>query len=425
MNIKDLRPELDKCVSCGRCLGVCPVYQLTGHEGSVARGKLALLKAELDGPEDLHRRMKDLLSHCLLCGACSENCASGVKGDEIIQTGRAMALQGGGLNRLKSLLTRDILARGLGAKAALKAKSLFLKNVPPESGLHFRFPVPGLGEGRWLPGLAEKSFLEDIPDLSTNQGEAANQGKGPRIALFVGCVANFMRPQSARAAIDLLHAAGASVVVPTQQVCCGKPALGAGDLETARYLARKNMSVFNPDDFDFMATYCGTCSSQLKEYGAFLEDDKDKAQAAKLNGKVRDFTELLVNELNFKPDLSTGRTFEPLKVMYHDPCHLRRKQGIFKEPRQLIKDLPGVELVGEKEPAVCCGYGGIFNLWHYDKSQKLFQKRSESITPHQPDILTTNCSGCWLQFEDQTRRFEAPFRVMPLVELIRERGIKP
>jgi glycolate oxidase iron-sulfur subunit len=240
MKFEDLRTELDKCVSCGRCLGVCPVYQLTGWEGSVARGKLALLKAELDGPEDLHRRMKDLLSHCLLCGACSENCASGVKADEIIQTGRAQALQGGGLNRIKSLLTRDILARGLGVKAAMKTRSLFLKNVPPESGLHFRFPVPGLGKGRWLPGLAPKTFLEDIPDLSTNQG------KGPRIALFVGCVANFMRPQSARAAIDLLHAAGASVVIPPQQVCCGKPALGAGDLETAKYVARKKSVHIQP-----------------------------------------------------------------------------------------------------------------------------------------------------------------------------------
>jgi glycolate oxidase iron-sulfur subunit len=418
MKFEDLRTELDKCVSCGRCLGVCPVYQLTGWEGSVARGKLALLKAELDGPEDLHRRMKDLLSHCLLCGACSENCASGVKADEIIQTGRAQALQGGGLNRIKSLLTRDILARGLGVKAAMKTRSLFLKNVPPESGLHFRFPVPGLGKDRWLPGLAPKTFLEDIPDLSTNQG------KGPRIALFVGCVANFMRPQSARAAIDLLHAAGASVVIPPQQVCCGKPALGAGDLETAKYVARKNLSIFNPDDFDYMVTYCATCSSQLKEYASFLDDEEDKILAGNLAGKVRDFTDLLSNELNFQPEISADSDFEPLKVMYHDPCHLKRKQGIFKEPRKLIQELPGVELVGADEPAVCCGYGGIFNLWHYDKSQKLYQKREETIKPYEPDILTTNCSGCWLQFEDQTRRFNAPFRVVPLVELIRERGMK-
>ena len=100
MKPEDLAAELEKCVRCGRCLSSCPVYRQTLWEGSAARGKLSLLRAELGGEADLGRRMKDLLSHCLLCGACAENCASGVEGDELIRAGRAMAMEGRGLSGL-------------------------------------------------------------------------------------------------------------------------------------------------------------------------------------------------------------------------------------------------------------------------------------------------------------------------------------
>ena len=179
MNRDELKAAINKCVKCGRCLGSCPIYKLTGWEGSVSRGKIALLKADLEGEVDLHGRMKDLLSHCLLCGACAEGCASGVKGDEIIQAGRALAIGDGGLAKFKSLALRDLLARGLGAQMLWKSRRLFLKDVPPESGLHFRFPAPGLDKRRWLPPLAEKSFLEDLPPLKT-------RGRAPGWVCFSG-----------------------------------------------------------------------------------------------------------------------------------------------------------------------------------------------------------------------------------------------
>jgi glycolate oxidase iron-sulfur subunit len=306
---------------------------------------------------------------------------------------------------------RDLLSRGPIAQSLWKGKDLFLKNVPLESGLHFRFPVPGLDKNRWLPQPAARPFLDE-PERKTR-----SETSGPRVALFIGCVSNFLRPETARAAVRVLEAAGAQVVIPRDQVCCGKPAAGAGDQETAAYLAQKNLAALDTTQFDYLTTFCATCTEQLKHYDRIIGNE-----AGHLSGKVKDLSELLVHVLNWGPETAAGHP-DPLRVFYHDPCHLRRKQGIFREPRQLLQALPGVQTPGADDPPVCCGYGGLFNLWQYPLSQDLFRVRLENILSHQPDLVVTSCSGCWLQFEDQLRAAGNPFPVLPLVELLAERGL--
>jgi glycolate oxidase iron-sulfur subunit len=441
LNIQELKNELSKCVKCGRCLAECPTYTITRREGLSARGKLALLEAELAGEADLARRMKDLLSHCLQCGACGEGCASDVHADELIQAGRALAVKDRGLAGMQGLLARDLMKRGPLTRTALKGRKLFLKNVPPESGLHFRFPLPGLDPERWLPSLAPRPFLDNLPP------KHESSAKGPRVALFAGCVANYLHPDTARAAVSVLEAAGARVHVPSAQVCCGKPAFGAGDTETASDLAQKNLAAFNPDEYDYLVAFCATCSEQLKGYhrleGIEARDEwtdrvKDFSEFLVLmnypaashevsTGKIRSkgeasFGELTpnggLNGLDWRPETGEG---EPVRVFYHDPCHLRRKQNIFEEPRSLLRSLPGVELVGEDLPPACCGYGGLFNLWHYDLSREIFKKRAETFIPLEPDVIVTSCSGCLLQFEDNIHRLGLRQKVSSLAEFIASR----
>lgn len=401
-----LEKNLAGCVRCGRCLSVCPIYRETGREGGAARGKLALLKADLERTADLAGRMKDLLSACLGCGACAEICVNEVKADELIQAGRGLVLGGGGLEAFKRLLARDLLSRGRLTRTALKGRSLWLKSVPAESGLRVRFPLPGLDQTRWLPPLADPPFLE------RPRATQPTHGNGPTVALFVGCVSNFLRPEDAAAAVRVLETAGATVVVPPGQVCCGKPAFSSGDEETAAWLARRNQAVFEAEHCDFLVAPCATCSAHLKSYGPFAEP--------KWKGRVRDLSEFLVNDLAWSPRPATpDRTPErPLRVFFHDPCHLRRRQGIWREPRALIEALPGVELVGADLPPACCGHGGLFNLWHYDLSQAIFAGRAETTAPFKPDVIATACSGCLLQFEDGRRRMGWEVRVASLAELL-------
>jgi glycolate oxidase iron-sulfur subunit len=397
-----LEKNLAGCVRCGRCLSVCPIYRETGREGGSARGKLALLKADLERTADLAGRMKDLLSACLGCGACAEICVNEVRADELIQAGRGLALSGGGLEALRRLLARDLLSRGRLTRTALKGRSVWLKSVPPESGLRVRFPLPGLDQTRWLPPLADPPFLE------RPRPEQQTVGNGPTVALFVGCVSNFLRPADAAAAVRVLEAAGATVVVPSGQVCCGKPAFSSGDEETAAWLARRNQAVFEAERCDFLVAPCATCSAHLKSYGPFAEP--------KWKGRVRDLSEFLVNDLGWSPRPATPE--RSLRVFFHDPCHLRRRQGVWREPRTLIEALPGVELVGRDLPPACCGHGGLFNLWHYDLSQAIFARRAETAAPLEPDVIVTSCSGCLLQFEDGRRRLGWDVRVASLAELL-------
>ena len=279
----------------------------------------------------------------------------------------------------------------------------------------FVFRSPVWGKGRWLPQPAAQSFLDQI---RTNLPPLSNEGS-PRAALFVGCVANYLRPESAAAAVKLLENAGAGVIIPSGQVCCGKPAHGAGDDAAALFLARKNLEVFSREKFDYIVTFCATCSEHLKHY-AGLPGLASQAWPAE---RIKDLSELLIDDLHWKPEHRPGDDKPPLKVFYHDPCHLRRKQGIYRQPRQLIESLPGVELVGGDDAPVCCGYGGIFNLWHYRLSRKLFQNRAESITPHNPDLAVTSCSGCWLQFQDGLKGLGSSLKTLPLVELAATRGL--
>ncbi|MEW6266701.1 MAG: (Fe-S)-binding protein [Thermodesulfobacteriota bacterium] len=411
----ELKAALEKCVLCGRCLGNCPIYRLTGWEGHVARGKIVLLRTLLDGETDLAERMEDLLSHCLLCGACAEGCASGVQADQLIKAGRALALKRGGLDRLRSLLAAGFPLLAAGVQDVPSGREDLSRVVPRESGLSYRFPLPGPGPDPWRPPLAERPFL-------TRPRPAPGAGSQKvRVALFVGCTANYLRPESAEAAVALLEAAGVTVIVPADQVCCGQPAAGAGDQETSLNLARRNFKALAGIEFDYLTAFCAECSNELRSYGEKFEGGREIAV------RVRDLNDLLINVLRFQPVWKADREEKaPLKVFYHDPCHLRRKQGLFQEPRTLLESLPGVELVGKGEPPACCGYGLLFNLFHFDLSRELIRQRMEKIRPYKPDLVTTACSGCWLQFEEGVRRSGGPFKVKPLVEFLAERlGLGP
>jgi glycolate oxidase iron-sulfur subunit len=294
-----------------------------------------------------------------------------------------------------------------------KSRSWLLQKAPADSGLHFRFPLPDLE--RYIPKPPPASFLESLPPQYTNYGPQIEGGR--RVALFAGCVGNYLRPQTPRAAVRLLESAGAKVIVPPDQVCCGKPAAGAGDAQTARRLMEKNLAAINPDKFDYLAVFCATCLNQIKSYA---ESGDEKAAA--LAEKAVDASQLLMDVLKWSPEKAESPA-EALRVFYHDPCHLRRKLGVVEPPRRLLAALPGVELVGGHDPPVCCGYGGVFNLYHYDLSRNLFDRRLETIKEHAPHAAVTSCSGCWLQFQDGLHQAGRPFDAVPLLELAARRGL--
>ncbi len=415
--LSEVAEEARQCVKCGTCMAQCPVYVETLEEPLVARGKLGLIQAVGEGESDLNKRLGDVLSRCLLCGTCSENCPNGIRADELIHEARSLLVKEKGLSLPKKaifshLLNSDHLMPLL-LKGGASLQNLFFKRIPEESGLRLRFPLPGLDSRRFIPPLAEDFFLEG------HSGWARAEKENRRVGLFVGCVSNYLFPRISQSALDLFLRLGVSVFIPEEQRCCGLPAYGSGDEETPRSLARKNIEAFLEEGLEKIIVPCGSCASMLKLKYPLLFDPTDPfhKRAVDFSSQVMDASQFLGGMLA-SPCGQNGHGQKAVRVTYHDPCHLRRKMGIFKEPRALLEALPGVDYVEMPEANRCCGQGGSFNLANYDLSLKILRRKVQAIEESGADIVTTACSGCLLQLMDGMHQQGLKKEVRHLVEMI-------
>jgi glycolate oxidase iron-sulfur subunit len=408
--------EARQCVKCGNCLAQCPVYLETLEEPLVARGKLGLIEVVSEGDGEFSKRFNKILSQCLLCGTCAENCPNGVRADEIIREARSLLVKEKGLSRPKKAIFKYLLDSeyfmDLLLKGGASLQHLFLKKIPEESGLHLRFPVPVFDQRRFIPPLASDPFL------ALHSGWARAEKETMRVGLFVGCVSNYLFPRISRSALDLFLRHGVSVYIPENQRCCGLPAFGSGDEQTPLSLARKNIEAFDEEGLEKIVAPCASCASMLKlDYPLlFEESDPFYARALAFSSKVTDASQFLGPFLAQRA--AGNKRGKGLRITYHDPCHLRRKLGIFQEPRNLLKAFPGLEFIEMQEAGRCCGQGGSFNITHYDLSLKILGRKIEAIKETGADVVATACSGCLLQLMDGLHQRGLKKEVRHLVEMV-------
>jgi len=410
-----------QCVKCGNCMAQCPVYLETLEEPLVARGKLGLIEAIGEEESEFTKRFNTILSQCLLCGTCSENCPNGVRADEIIREARSLLVKEKGLSLPKKAIFKYLLdskhLMPLLLKGGASFQHLLLKKIPEESGLRLRFPVPVLDQRRFIPPLAADPFLD------LRSGWVRAEKETMRVGLFVGCVSNYLFPRISQSALDLFLRHGVSVYIPESQRCCGLPAFGSGDEETPLSLARKNIEAFAEEGLEKIVAPCASCASMLKLDYPLLFDESDsfRAQALAFSSKVTDASQFLAPILGqLSADNGSGKV---MRITYHDPCHLRRKLGIFQEPRNLLKALPGVEYVEMSEANRCCGQGGSFNIANYDLSLKILGRKIQAIEETGADIVATACSGCLLQLMDGLHQQGLKKEVRHLVEMVNQATI--
>jgi glycolate oxidase iron-sulfur subunit len=227
----------------------------------------------------------------------------------------------------------------------------------------------------------------------------------------VGCGANYLFPDIAWALVRILGHMGATLVVPEDQICCGLPAYISGDTKTARKLAQKNIELFESLALDYILTVCASCGSHLKSLPSLFADDPSSHNAAaSMAQKHMDAMTFLVNQLGLEAYLKAVKPVEspkqtrPLRVAYHDPCHLRIGQGITRVPRRLLEAVPGLQLLEAPHPGQCCGHGGDFNLSHVNLSMNILDRRMEDFQKVKPDMIVTGCTGCLLQFAEGISR---------------------
>ncbi|MBI5599031.1 MAG: (Fe-S)-binding protein [Deltaproteobacteria bacterium] len=421
--IKELIEEAGRCVRCGACKSVCPTYDVLRREQSGPRGRLSLVEASFKGESGFGGAYLKNIKECTLCGSCHSNCPNGVNIPELILAARAEGVEKGGLSLAESFAYRGLLHSERFMQAALRLASrlqgLFLKGTAFENGLVSRFSLPVIGGGRLLPELADEFFLDrsHIEELSPSATPVRGKKGGVlRVGFFAGCGVNYLLPDIGEATIRVLKESGAEVVVP-QQVCCGMPAYSAGDRRTARDLALKNLEAFEASGVDIITTSCATCGHGLKKVFAELLSDEGlqmRSRVERFASMVRDITELLTGELPYKGG-EKGK--KGGVVTYHDPCHLRRYQGISEEPRRLLSKSV-FTFKGMKHPCRCCGLGGGVGFANYELSMEIAKEKASSVRATGADVVATACPGCMVQLKDALYQSGVKARVAHVVELL-------
>ena len=416
-SLDSITEELHKCMKCGNCMAVCPIYKETRQEVGVARGKISLAEYILSGEIEMTKGMGDRFSLCTTCMACNTNCPCGVRFDKIILAARAEAVRKKGLHRVKKIAFTALKMQRVfdfGMKAGSIFQGVALKNIPNRHSKLARMRVDvGIGKEKVFPMLSKKTLRSEFPEVITVKNPKM------RVGFFTGCMINYFYTDIGRAVIEVLTENDIEVVIPKSQACCGIPASVNGDVASARTLAKRNLRAFERMGADALVVACSSGGTAWKHvFGELLDNDHElKALADKWAKKSYDISEFLIHKVPFKKE-GLGRVAR--KVTYHEPCHLNRGQGISKEPREILKSIPGVELIEMKEPGRCCGMAGSFSLVHPDLSVQISDRKTADIQTTNTDTVATGCPACRLQLQSGVENAGFDEEVLHTVQILAE-----
>jgi glycolate oxidase iron-sulfur subunit len=411
-------PSLDlmsACVHCGFCLPTCPTYRLWGEEMDSPRGRIYLMKEATEGRTPMSSAFVGHFDTCLGCMACVTACPSGVQYGPLIERTRGQ-IERRHARPLRERLLRRALFSVLPYPSRLRALFAPLLIAGPA--------VRAVGASRAARRLP--AFLRSIMALAPRVTWAGVAGGLPAearaagarrltVGLLAGCVQRVAFPEVHAATVRVLAAEGCDVRVPHDQGCCGALALHAGRLDDGRAFARRLIAAFEHAEVDRIVVNAAGCGSAMKEYGELLADDPAwAARARAFSARVRDISELLV-ELG---EPRARRHPIQARVTYHDACHLAHAQGIRSAPRDLLRAIPGIELVTPADSEICCGSAGIYNLVQPEPAAALGAEKATRLAETKPDIVATANPGCTLQIAAAARRLGARWPVVHPIELL-------
>ncbi|RJP66361.1 MAG: (Fe-S)-binding protein [Candidatus Abyssobacteria bacterium SURF_17] len=392
--------EAEKCARCGKCRAACPVFAELQDEAFVARGRIRLFEALRRNEVAASPELQKIMSACLMCQRCSEACPSGVQFMEVLRAARERLANELGYPLFASLVLRHVVPRRKLFDFALRGASLIQRIIPGKKQGHLRHLPLFFKGGKWLPPISTKSALRR--HLSPERVADAKV----RVALFVGCLTNYVYPEIVDACVELLRRAEIETVIPPSQLCCGTPAVALGDIDAARKLAQRNKESFESVTCDCIVTACASCGRMLKHEYPYLLGGKGQG----LGVPVYDIAEFI----HAKTALEFRRLDET--VTYHDPCHLRWGQGIQAEPRELLarscqfKEIPN--------DMYCCGQAGTFHVFYPEVAEMIGRRKVESLTELDSREVATGCPGCILQLNDLMTKAGMRKKALHTVEVL-------
>ncbi len=413
-----------RCIQCGACANVCPVYQTVGGHvfGSIYISAVGIiLTAFYEGLD----KAKEITRACIGCRSCVAVCPSKIDLEKIILHLRNEVTRKYGMGVIKNVAFKAVMKnRGLFhsmVRAASKLQRPVTHKTKSDSEqriirhLPLHFMDRDFTEWRDLPAIAPKSFRDQFD--TTPQNISAPQY---RVGFFIGCGADFVYPEVGVSLIEVLNALNVEVVFPKAQNCCGIPALYAGDVETGLDLAKQSVQAFTEADVDYILCICPTCTMAVKRdfVDRLVDHPHWSAKAMALSEKTMDASAFLENVLGASEKLKGMVAVKT--VTYHDPCHLKRGSNVWKEPRALL-DASGYQVEEMKNADRCCGFGGTYSfLSHPQISRQITKDKVETIQATGVKTVATDCPGCMIMLKGAVGKADETIRCAHTMELLAE-----
>jgi len=405
-----------RCIKCGACANVCPVYQTVGGHvfGHIYISAIGvILTAFFHGLDNA----SELVRACIGCRACVAVCPSHIDLESIILHLREVLGEEEGVGVGKSLVFKNVMRNRKLFHGMLRAASVLQKPVTRGERTIRHLPLffSGLTEWRTLPAIAEKPLRDLWRDLPQKVEKPRY-----RVAFFAGCLNDFVYPEMGIDLVRVLNHLDVEVILPMEQSCCGVPALYSGDKETAVAMAEQNIEAMLHDEPDFVVTSCPTCTMALqRDFTDLLRDNPVWAE------KARRLAEITIDISCFIADTldgakAFGKAVKTETVTYHDSCHLKRGAGVWKQPRQLIAD-SGREMVEMAHSDRCCGFGGSYSFTsHPDIAKQILGDKVKDIDASGAACVAMDCPGCMMQIRGGLEKQDKAVRVKHTVELLAE-----
>ncbi|MCC2389402.1 (Fe-S)-binding protein [Bacillus pacificus] len=393
--------ELLNCMRCGFCLPTCPTYIQSGYKESHSpRGRIALMKAVVDGLIEPDEDVENTLNVCLGCRACEPVCPSGVNYGHLLEEARDIINQ----NKKFSVpvkAVRKVVFEGLfphqNRMRTLTGLIGFyqrsgLQTLTHKTGIMKLFPETLATMDLVLPKVPKMKAMKDRPEFLH-----AESTKKKQVAFFTGCLMDTMFLETNNATMKLLQLAGCDIVIPKTQSCCGALHGHAGEKNGAKELAKRNIKAFEDLNIDYIITNAGGCGAYLVDYDYLLKDDPQWAERAKqFVSKIKDITAILV-ELDFHKRNDLRVT--PQVITYQDSCHLRNVMRTSSEPRMLLEAIQGATYREMKDADRCCGSAGIYNIVHSELSMEFLDYKMDRVHETEAATIVTANPGCLLQMK--------------------------
>ncbi len=402
--------KLINCMRCGMCLPACPTYKETFLETASPRGRVALVRKLQEGGLEQSERLLEYLSLCLDCQACASACPCGVNAGELVAEFTCERKTETGLGFMEDMILRKLVPHPDRLETSMAPMRMYqrsgLQKLVRTLGILKMFPKPLERMEELLPTLPARPLRQEIHEVTPAIGTEIGT-----VGFFLGCVMSLIFSDASRATITLLSSLGYKVITPKKQVCCGAPNMLGGDLAGLKEAALTNVEIFGDYEVDFIVTDCGGCGAELKKYAHHIEGDAASAFCS----KVRDISQVLSLH---SEKLRAKLTELPLKATYHDPCHIAHCQGIRKEPRDLLKLVPGLEYIELESADACCGSAGTYNIVKPEMSDQILKRKLDTIRFSGAQVLVTSNPGCLLQLKKGLADHLPEVKIMHLTEVL-------